>query len=45
MGGRGKHKIVGNRHNRTSVEGIGMGQGTRSKQDGTTGTFKKENGI
>ena len=45
MGGRGKHKIAGNKDNRISVEGRGMGLGTRGKQDGTTGTFRKENGI
>ena len=38
-GGRGKHKTVGKRDIRKSVEGRGMGQGTRGKQDGTTGTF------
>ena len=32
-----------NKDNRISVEGRRMGQGTRSKQDGATGTFRKEN--
>ena len=32
-GGRGKEKTVGNRDMR-SVEGRGMGQGTRGKQEG-----------
>ena len=41
-GARVKHKIVGNRGNR-SVEGRGMGRGTRGIQHGTTGTFRKEN--
>ena len=43
MGGRGKHKIVGNRDNRISVEGRGDGRGKQGKQDGTTGTFREEN--
>ena len=33
--------MVGNRDNRISVKG--MGCGTWGKQDGTTGTFRKEN--
>ena len=33
-GGSGTDKTVGNRHITISVEGRGMGQGTRGKQDG-----------
>ena len=33
MDGRGKHKTVGKRNMRSSVEGRGMGWGTRGKQD------------
>ena len=40
--GRAKHKIVGNKDNRRPVEGRGLGWGTWCKQDGTTGTFRKE---
>ena len=35
-------KTVWNRDMRRSVEGRGMGWGTQGKQDGTTGTFRKE---
>ena len=41
--GRGKHKLVGNKDMRRSVEGRGMGRGTQGKQDGTTWIFTKEN--
>ena len=41
-GWRAKNKTVGNRDIRRSVEGRGMGWGTRGKQDGTAGTFRKE---
>ena len=34
---------MGNKDNWLSVEGRGMGRGTRGKQDGTTGTLRKEN--
>ena len=34
---------MGNRDNRRSVEERGMGWGTQGKQDGTTGSFRKEN--
>ena len=34
---------MGNKDNRIPVEGRGKGRGTRGKQDGTTGTFRKEN--
>ena len=34
---------MGNKYNRRSLEGRGMGWGTWGKQDGTTGTFRKEN--
>ena len=40
-GGRGKHKIVGNKDNRISVKGRGTEWGTRGEQYGTTGTFRK----
>jgi len=39
--GRGKHKTVGNRHMRRSVERRGMGQGTRGKQDGHYRDFQE----
>ena len=41
--GEGSTKQWGIRDMRRSVEGRGMVQGTRGKQDGTTGTFMKEN--
>ena len=34
---------MGNRDNRRSVEGSGIGRRTWGKQDGTTGAFRKEN--
>ena len=34
---------MGNRDNWRSVQGRGMGQGTRGKQEDTTATFRKEN--
>ena len=41
---RGKHKTVGNRHMSRSVEGRGMGRGTRGKQDGLQGLSGRKAG-
>ena len=40
-GGRGKYKAVGNRDMKRSVEGRGMGWGTRGKQDGHYRDFQE----
>ena len=44
-GGRGKHKTVRNRDIRISVEGRGMGRGTRGIQDGHHRDFQEEQKI